>query len=102
MPLQVAVTEPPWTTLDGLTLRTVLLLVLVPVPVPLTSRETLSPSAVKLTFTLAVADVVGVKRTVTVWVAPDAPRVNELPDTMLKGAEVNAVPETVPPRVFDT
>jgi len=28
--------------------------------------------------------------------------VNELPDTMLKGADVDTVPETVPARVFDT
>jgi hypothetical protein len=104
MPLQLAVTDPPRTTLAGLTVRRVLVLevVLVPVPVPVTSRETLSPSAVKLTFTPAVTDVVGLKRTVTAWVAPDPTRVNELPDTMLKGAEVNAVPDTVPPRVFDT
>src|SRR5262245_6230958 len=39
-------------------------------PVPLTSRETVSPSAVKLTFVLARAVVVGVKPTVTVAVAP--------------------------------
>jgi hypothetical protein len=104
MPLQVAVTDFPRTTLVGLTVRIVLLLVLVlvPVPVPVTSRETLSPSALKLTFTPAVADVVGLKRTVTVWVAPNPPRVNELPDTTLNGAEANAVPETVPPRVFET
>src|SRR6266545_4058096 len=36
-----------------------------PMPVPVTSRETLSPSALTLTFALAVPDVVGVKRTVT-------------------------------------
>jgi hypothetical protein len=100
MPLQVAVTERPRTTLVGLTMRAVL--VLVPVPVPVTSRETLSPSALKLTFTPAVTDVVGLKRTVTVLVAPDPTRVNGLPDTTLKGAEVTAVPETVPPRGFDT
>jgi hypothetical protein len=105
MPLQLAVTELPRTTLDGLTLRRavlVLVLVLVPVPVPVPSRETRSPSALKLMFTLAVADTVGLKRTVTAWVAPSPTRLNELPDTMLKGAEVEAVPETVPPRVFET
>jgi hypothetical protein len=74
----------------------------VPVPVPVASREMVSPSAVKVTFALTVADAVGVKRTVTVWVAPEPPRVNGLPDTMLKGAEVDALPVTVPPRVFWT
>src|SRR5947207_8941810 len=34
-------------------------------PVPLAIREMISPSAAKLTFAEAVADVVGVKRTVT-------------------------------------
>jgi len=74
----------------------------VPVPVPVAGRETVSPSAVKLTFVLTVADAVGVKRTVTAWVAPEPPRVNGLPDTMLKGAEADTLPETVPPRVFCT
>jgi hypothetical protein len=55
-----------------------------------------------LRFTLAIADVVGVKRTVTVRVAPGPTRVNEPPDTMLKGGELDTVPETVPPRVLDT
>ena len=74
----------------------------VPVPVPVASREMVSPPAVKVTFVLTVADAVGVKRTVTAWVAPEPPRVNGLPDTMLKGAEADALPETVPPRVFCT
>src|SRR2546426_253473 len=74
----------------------------VPVPVPVASREMMSPSAVKVTFVLTVADAVGVKRTVTAWVAPKPPRVNGLPDTMLKGPEADALPETVPPRVFCT
>jgi hypothetical protein len=39
-------------------------------PRPVTSRETESPPAEKLTFTLAVVAVVGANRTVTVWVAP--------------------------------
>ena len=68
----------------------------VSVPLPVTIREMVSPSAVKLTFAVAVAAVVGVKRTVTAWLAP-TPRVNGLPETMLKGADVDAVPETVPP-----
>jgi hypothetical protein len=44
-------------------------------PVPVTSRETVSPSAVKLTFVLATAELVAVKRTVTVAVAPVPTRV---------------------------
>ncbi len=71
-------------------------------PVPLAIREMISPSAAKLTFAEAVADVVGVKRTVTAWVAPSPTRLNGLPETMLKGAEVDTVPDTVPPPVFDT
>ena len=76
------------------------LVVPVAVPLPVTSREMLSPSAVKFTFAVAVADVVGVKRTVTAWVAPTPTSVNGLPETILKGPEVDAVPETVPPTVF--
>jgi hypothetical protein len=71
-------------------------------PVPVAIREMVSPSAAKLTFTEAVADVVGVKRTVTAWAAPTPTRLNELPETMRKGAEVDTVPDTVPPTVFDT
>ena len=74
-------------------------------PVPLAIREMISPSAAKLTFAEAVADVVGVKRTVTAWVAPTTSATasaNGLPETMLKGAEVDTVPDTVPPPVFDT
>src|SRR3989442_15219044 len=65
-------------------------------------REMVPPLAAKATFAVAVADVVGVKRTVTPRLAPTPTRVNSLPDTMLKGAEVDTVPETVPPPVFDT
>ena len=72
------------------------------VPLPVAIAELLPPFAVKLTVALAVAVVVGVKRTVTVWLAPTPPRVKGLPDTMLKGAEVDAAPETVPPPVFET
>jgi len=71
-------------------------------PMPVRIRERVSPSAVKLTFAVAVAGVVGVKRTVTVWVVPSPTRLNGLPETMLKGAEAAAVPETVPPTVFCT
>src|SRR6266850_511950 len=69
-------------------------------PMPVTSRERVSPSAVRLTFVLAVAAVVGANRTVTAWVAPSPTRVNGLPDTMLKGAGTDAVPVTVPLRVL--
>ncbi len=44
-------------------------------PVPLTRRETVSPSAVKLTLVLATAVLVGVKRTVTVAGVPVPTRV---------------------------
>jgi hypothetical protein len=72
------------------------------VPVPDTPREIGSPSAVKVTFAVEVAAVVGLKRTVTVWVAFSPTRLNGLPDTMLKGAGTDAVPDTVPPTVFCT
>src|SRR5437667_5342956 len=45
-------------------------------PVPVTSREIVSPSAVKLMFVLAATVVVGVNPTVTVAVAPVPTRVN--------------------------
>jgi len=70
--------------------------------VPVTTRETLPPFAVKLTFALTVADTTGLKRTFTTWVAPTPTRLNGLPETTLKGAEIDAAPETVPPPVFDT
>ena len=69
-------------------------------PVPVTIDERVSPSAAKLTLVLATAVLVGAKRTVTVWVALAPTRVKGLPETMLKGAETEAVPVTVPPRVF--
>ncbi len=74
----------------------------VSVPVPVTIRERVSPSAAKLTFVVAVADVVGRKRTVTAWDAPSPARLNGLPETMLKGVETDTVPDTVQPPVFDT
>ena len=77
----------------------------VSVPLPVTILEVVSRSAAKVRFTVAVADMVGLKRTVTAWLAP-TPRVKGLPETMLKGAGADAVPETVPPPVagsrFDT
>jgi hypothetical protein len=43
-----------------------------------------------------------VKRTVTVWAVFSPTTVKGLPDTMLKGAGTDAVPDTVPPPVFCT
>ena len=71
-------------------------------PMPDTTRETVSPLEVKVTFAVAVAVVVGVKRTVTVWVVFIPTTVNGLPDTMLNGAGTDAVPDTVPPTAFCT
>src|SRR5438034_4359434 len=71
-------------------------------PVPATSREMVSPCAAKLMFELTVADVVGLKRTVTAWVAPTPTRLNGLPETILKGGELDAAPETIPPTEFCT
>jgi len=71
-------------------------------PVPVTSLGKVSPSAVKLTLVLATAVLVGVKRTVTVAVAPEPTRVKGLPETMLNGAATDAVPVTVPVRVLVT
>jgi hypothetical protein len=72
------------------------------IPTPVTTREMLSPAAVKVTFAVALATVVGVKRTVTVWVAPAPLSVNGLPDTIAKGATVDTAPEIVPARVLCT
>lgn len=71
-------------------------------PVPVRRRETVSPEALKVRFTVVVTNAVGAKRTVTVCVAPAPTRVNELPDTMLKGAEVDTVPVRVWARVLVT
>jgi len=51
---------------------------------------------------LAAAVVVGVNRTVTVAAAPDPTSVNGLPETMLNGADTDAVPVIVPLRVLCT
>jgi len=72
------------------------------VPVPVMIREMVSESTVKLTLAVAVADRVGVKRTVTAWAAPCPARLNGLPETTLKGPEVDTVPETVSRPSFDT
>src|SRR5207249_9066834 len=69
-------------------------------PVPVTSRDTVSPSAVMLRFVLATPLEVGVNLTVTVAVAPLPARVKGLPETILKGAGTEAAPLIVPGRVF--
>jgi len=71
-------------------------------PVPLTVLEMLPLFAVKVTLPVASAATVGVNRTVTVAVAPLPTRLNEPPDTTLNGADVVALPDTVPPPVFCT
>jgi hypothetical protein len=71
-------------------------------PLPDTTRETVSPFDVKVTFAVEVTVVVGRKRTVTVWVVFSPTRVKGLPDTMLYGADTEAVPDTVPPTMFCT
>src|SRR5206468_2951225 len=55
-------------------------------PRPVTTRVRLAPFAVKVTLALAVAATVGLKRTLTACVAPTPTRLNEPPDTTLKGA----------------
>ena len=74
----------------------------VPVPVPIAIREMVSPSVAKAILVIASAGVVGVKRTLTAWDAPSPTSLNGLPETTLKGAEVDTVPETNPAPVFDT
>jgi hypothetical protein len=64
-------------------------------PVPVTSREIVSPAAAKLTLTLWGVVFVGVKRTVTVAVAPEVASVKGLPETIVKGAGTEAVPVTL-------
>jgi hypothetical protein len=69
------------------------------VPAPVTSGEALPPLEVKFTFRTKLSTIVGLKPTVAVRLSP-APRVNELPETMLNGAEVEAVPLSVPAPIF--
>src|SRR3989442_9966611 len=54
----------------------------VSVTLPVTILEMMSRSAAKVRFAVAVADMVGLKRTVTAWLAP-TPRVKGLPESML-------------------
>jgi len=72
------------------------------VPMPVTSRDCVSPFAVKLTLVLAAAVLVGVNRTVTAAVAPVPRSVKGLPESMLKGAGTEAVPVVVPVWVLCT
>jgi hypothetical protein len=69
-------------------------------PVPVTKRDSVSPSALNLTFVLDSTALIGEKRTVTVAVAPAPSRVKGLPETMVKGAGTEAVPVVVPERVL--
>jgi hypothetical protein len=96
MPAGALITVP----LPAPALDTVKVVPPVDTPVPVTRRDTVSPSAVKLTFVLAAAVLVGANRTVTVAVAPDPTRVKGLPETMLNGAPTEAAPVIVPLRVL--
>src|SRR5439155_13134505 len=71
-------------------------------PVPVMPREMLPPPAVNVTLVAVRTAVSGVNRTVTVAVAPAPTRLNEPPETTVKGADVVTVPDTVPPSVFCT
>jgi len=97
MPAGLLVTVP----LPVPALETVSARVVVETPVPVTSRWSVSPSAVKLTLVLESAVFVGVKRTITLLVAPAA-RVEGPPEKMLNGAETEAVNVTGLARVFWT
>jgi len=96
MPAGALVTVP----LPAPALDTVSVMPPVDTPVPVTRRDTVSPSAVKLTLVLEATALVGANRTATVAVAPDPTSVNGLPETMLKGALTEAVPVMVPLRVL--
>jgi len=73
----------------------------VPTPRPVTTPVMVPPFAVKLIVELTVFVVVGVNRTFTCWVAP-APIENGLPEKIVNGNGTDALPETVPPAMFDT
>jgi len=74
----------------------------VPTPRPVTTPLMVPPFAVKLRVALTVVVVVGVKRTFTGCVVPVPVIENGLPDTIVNGRGTDALPETVPPEVFDT
>src|SRR5207245_7499846 len=65
-------------------------------PVPVTNRVSVSPSALKLTFVLDSTALIGVKRTVTVAVAPVAKRVYGLTVEMMRGEGTESVAGMVP------
>jgi hypothetical protein len=71
------------------------------VPVPLKVTLASPPSELTLTVPVKVPVPVGLKRTVMVRLTP-VPRLKEPPETMLKGAEVVAVPVRVPPPTLVT
>jgi len=73
-----------------------------PAPLPVTTGTIVPLPAVKARLVLTVMAVVGVNRTVTTRLAPTPLRENGLPDVIANGAMTDAVPETVPPAVFDT
>jgi hypothetical protein len=68
---------------------------------PLTTRDTVSPPAVTFTLPAKLPAVVGWKRTVMVWLAPED-REKEPPDTMLNGAPTLAAPASPAVPVFCT
>jgi len=65
-------------------------------PVPVTSRDCISPLAVKLMVVLADTALVGANRTVTVAVAPLPTRMKGLPESTLKGGRTETAPVMVP------
>jgi len=69
---------------------------------PVTSLDQVWPLLAKMTLALAAAVVVGVNRTVTVAIASGPPRVNGLPESILKGAGTEAVPVEVPLLILRT
>jgi hypothetical protein len=70
-------------------------------PVPVTVREAEPASLAKETVWLYDWAAVGLRRTATVWLWP-AVKLNEPPETMLKGLVVLTVPVRVPPPVLVT
>ena len=73
-----------------------------PIPLPVTIGEIVPPPVAKFRLALTVVVVVGVNRTVTVWLVPGPLRENGLPDVTVNGAATDTAPEIVPPPVFDT
>jgi len=73
-----------------------------PTAVPDTTREIVSPSAVKFRLVVVTPEAIGANCTTTVPVVPSPARWKGLPDTILNGAATETAPETVPPREFVT